>query len=160
MKCSKLLIFLFVFFANISSATDFKLLPSDQVEDIKYFSLQVKNDSGIKNIDVGLEGNSSDVVIKQYYSFSCQWGDVSGVRLSMDSKSIDGVLLFDNIYALDGELNIVFAKSYSRMSQKWTDPINLKSSVCNHSSNALKIDPITRKNYIIDFESIQQGPFI
>ncbi|MGQ9452245.1 hypothetical protein ACP4QI_012250 [Leclercia sp. TB492] len=160
MEFSKVLIFLFVFFANLSYATDFKLSPSDQVEDIKYFSLQVKNDSGIKNIDVGLEGNSSNVVIKQYYNFSCQWGDVSGVRLSMDSASIDGVLLFDNIYAVDGELNIVFAKSYSRMSQKWIDPINLKSSVCKRSSNALKIDPITRKSYIVDFESIQQGPFL
>ncbi|EPK8184148.1 hypothetical protein L7H97_005518, partial [Klebsiella pneumoniae] len=134
--------------------------PSDPVEDVKYFSLQVKNDNGIKNIDVGLEGNSSNVTIKQHYTFSCQWGDVSGVRLSMDSPSIDGVLLFDNIYALDSKLNIVFAKSYSRMSKKWVDPISLNSAVCNRSGGGLKNDSITKKDYIVDFESIQQGPFI
>ncbi|HBQ6381304.1 TPA: hypothetical protein ACP4X7_005367 [Klebsiella pneumoniae] len=160
MKYSKILMFLFVSFARLSYAADFKLSPSDPVEDVKYFLLQVKNDNGIKNIDVGLEGNSSNVTIKQHYTFSCQWGDVSGVRLSMDSPSIDGVLLFDNIYALDSKLNIVFAKSYSRMSKKWVDPISLNSAVCNRSGGGLKNDSITKKDYIVDFESIQQGPFI
>ncbi|XCJ15179.1 hypothetical protein ABOA28_12380 [Klebsiella pneumoniae subsp. pneumoniae] len=78
----------------------------------------------------------------------------------MDSPSIDGVLLFDNIYALDSKLNIVFAKSYSRMSKKWVDPISLNSAVCNRSGGGLKNDSITKKDYIVDFESIQQGPFI
>ena len=69
MKYSKILMFLFVSFARLSYEADFKLSPSDPVEDVKYFSLQVKNDNGIKNIDVGLEGNSSNVTIKQHYTF-------------------------------------------------------------------------------------------
>lgn len=160
MKYSNMLVFLFFFFTKLSFATDFKLSPSDQVEDVKYFLLQVKNDNRIKNIDVGLEGNSSNVTIKQYYTFSCQWGDVSGVRLSMDSSSIDGPLLFDNIYALDSTLDIIFAKSYNHMSKKWVDPISLNRAVCDRSGGGLKSDPITKKDYIVDFESIQQGPFI
>lgn len=158
MKYSNMLVLLF--FTKLSFATDFKLLPSDQVEDVKYFLLQVKNGNIVKNIDVGLEGNSNNVTIKQYYTFSCQWGDVSGVRLSMDSSSIDGPLLFDNIYALDSKLDIIFAKSYSRMSQEWVDPINLNRAICDRSGGGLKSDPITKKDYIVDFESIQQGPFI
>ncbi len=41
MKYSNMLVLLF--FTKLSFATDFKLLPSDQVEDVKYFFLlQVK----------------------------------------------------------------------------------------------------------------------
>ncbi len=76
----------------------------------------------------------------------------------MDSSSIDGPLLFDNIYALDSKLDIIFAKSYSRMSQEWVDPINLNRVICDRSGGGLKSDPITKKDYIVDFESIQQGP--
>lgn len=54
----------------------------------------------------------------------------------MSSATEDGVLIFDNIYALDGQLNILFAKSYSRMENKWIDPINLNSSVCNRMGGA------------------------
>ncbi len=72
MKYSNMLVLLF--FTKLSFATDFKLLPSDQVEDVKYFLLQVKNGNIVKNIDVGLEGNSNNVTIKQYYTFSCRWG--------------------------------------------------------------------------------------
>ncbi|ELY2496065.1 hypothetical protein SMB59_001502 [Cronobacter muytjensii] len=84
---------------------------------------------------------------------------MAGVRLSMDSSSVNGPLSFDNLYMLDSELNIVFAKSYSRMGKKWIDPISLNNDVCNRSSGGLKKDPLTKKDYIVDFESIQQGPF-
>lgn len=57
----------------------------------------------------------------------------------MSSATEDGVLIFDNIYALDGQLNILFAKSYSRMENKWIDPINLNSSVCNRMGGHKKI---------------------
>lgn len=155
----KLLVLIFIFSPTLSFATDFKLSSSDQVSDVKYFSLQVQNSNKIKNIDVGLEGDSNNVKVKQYYTFPCEWGRVDGVRLSMDSSSADGPLLFDNIYMLDSDLNIVFAKSYSRMSKKWIDPISLNSTVCNRLSGDLKNDPTTKKDYIVDFESIQQGPF-
>ncbi|ELQ6258174.1 hypothetical protein ACWKM5_000049 [Cronobacter turicensis] len=160
MKYFKIFMLILVFTAKLSYATGFKLSSSDQVEDVKYFSLQVQNDNKIKNIDVGLEGNANNVTIKQYYAFPCEWGGVTGVRLSMDSSSIDGPLSFDNIYMLDSELNVVFAKSYSRVGKKWIDPISLNSAVCNRSSGGLKNDPATKKDYIVDFESIQQGPFI
>lgn len=48
MKYSKILMFLFVSFARLSYAADFKLSPSDPVEDVKYFLLQVKNDMELK----------------------------------------------------------------------------------------------------------------
>ncbi|MEB0952944.1 hypothetical protein [Citrobacter sedlakii] len=60
---------------------------------------------------------------------------------------------------LDSELNIVFAKSYSHVGKKWIDPISLNSAVCNRTSGGLKNDPSTKKDYIVDFEAIQQGPF-
>lgn len=60
---------------------------------------------------------------------------------------------------LDSELNIVFAKSYSHVGKKWIDPISLNSAVCNRISGGLKNDPSTKKDYIVDFEAIQQGPF-
>lgn len=160
MKYFKIIAMLFIFFPGLSFATYFKLSPSDRVGDITYFILQAKKDKLIKDIDVGLEGNANSVEIKQYYTFSCQWGDATGVRLSMDSPSDNGSLSFDNIYALDSDLNIVFAKTYSRMNKKWIDPISLNSAVCNRLSNSLKIDLITKKSYIADFESIQQGPFV
>lgn len=159
MRYFKILVLIFIFSTKLSYATDFKLSLSDQVEDIKYFSLQVQNENKIKSIDVGLEGDSNNVTIKQYYTFQCKWGGVVGVRLSMDSSSVDGPLSFDNIYMLDSELNIVFAKSYSRVGKKWIDPISLNNAVCNRSSGGLKNDPSTKKDYIVDFESIQQGPF-
>lgn len=151
---------MFVFSTKLSHATDFKLLSSDQIGDIKYLSLQVRNDNGIKNIEVGLEGNSNNAEIKQYYTFSCQWGKAHGVRLNMDSSSIDGPLLFDNIYVLDDKLNIIFAKSYSRLSKQWVDPVSLSSAVCKRSGGDLKNDPTTKKDYIVNFEAIQQGPFV
>lgn len=159
MKFFKILVLVFVFSTKLSHATDFKLSSSDQIEDIKYFLLQVQNDNKIRNIDVGLEGDSNNVTIKQYYTFQCKWGGVTGVRLSMDSSSVDGPLSFDNIYIVDSELNIVFAKSYSRVGKKWIAPISLNNAVCNRSSSGLKNDPSTKKDYIVDFESIQQGPF-
>ena len=159
MRSFNILVLIFIFSTKLSYATDFKLSSSNQVEDIKYFSLQVQNDNKIKNIDVGLEGDSNNVSIKQYYTFPCKWGGVIGVRLSMDSSSADGPLSFDNIYMLDSELNIVFAKSYSHVGKKWIDPISLNSAICNRTSGGLKNDPSTKKDYIVDFESIQQGPF-
>jgi len=159
MNYFKIITLILGFSAISSYATDFELTLSNKVDDIIYFSLLVKNDNGVKNIDVGLEGNSSNAEIKQYYNFSCQWGKAYGVRLNMGSSSIDGALLFDNIYVVDSELNIVFAKSYSRTSKKWIDPVSLNNTVCNRSSAGLKIDPVTKKDYIVDFESIQQGPF-
>ncbi|MGA4524748.1 hypothetical protein ACK6SQ_02770 [Enterobacter ludwigii] len=160
MRYFKILALIFVFSTKLSHATDFKLSSSDQVEDVKYFLLQVQNDNKSKKIDVGLEGNSNNAEIKQYYTFSCQWGKAYGVRLNMDSSSNDGPLLFDNIYVLDGELNIVFAKSYSRMSKKWVDPVSLNSAVCKRSGGHLKNDSTTKKDYIVNFEAIQQGPFV
>ncbi|ABX22476.1 hypothetical protein VY657_004180 [Salmonella enterica] len=160
MRYFKTLVLIFVFSTELSHAIDFKLSSSDQVGDVKYFSLRVQNDNEIKNIDVGLEGNSNNAEIKQYYSFSCQWGKAYGVRLNMDSSSIDGPLLFDNIYVLDEKLNIVFAKSYIRMSKQWVDPVSLNSAVCNRSGGDLKNDPTTKKDYIANFEAIQQGPFV
>ncbi|CAH6691682.1 hypothetical protein [Klebsiella grimontii] len=159
MKYFKILVLIFIFSTKLSYAIDFKLSLSDQVEDVKYFSLQVQNNNKIKNIDVALEGDANNVTIKQYYSFQCKWGRVTGVRLSMDSSSADGPLSFDNIYMLDSELNIVFAKSYSRVGKKWIDPISLNNAVCNRLSDGLKNDLSSKKNYIVDFESIQQGPF-
>ena len=160
MRYFKASVLILILYAKLSSATDFELSPSNKIDDIIYFSLHVKNNNGIKDIDVGLEGDANNVVIKQYYTFTCQWGEASGVRLSMDSSSADGPLLFDNIYALDSKLNIVFAKSYSRINQKWIDPVSLKNSVCKRSGAGLKNDPITKKDYVVDYESIQQGPFI
>ncbi|PLY47862.1 hypothetical protein F153LOC_03330 [Lelliottia sp. F153] len=160
MKYFNILVFVFIFSTKLSHATDFKLSSSDQIGDIKYFSLQVRNDNGIKNIEVGLEGNSNNAEIKQYYTFSCQWGKAHGVRLNMDSSSIDGLLLFDNIYVLDEKLNIIFAKSYSRLSKQWVDPVSLSSAVCKRSGGDLKNDPTTKKDYIVNFEAIQQGPFV
>lgn len=159
MRYFKILVLMFIFSTKLSHATDFKLSSSDQVGDIKYFSLRVQNDNEIKNIDVGLEGNSNNAEIKQYYSFSCQWGKAYGVRLNMDSSSINGSLIFDNIYVLDDKLNIVFAKSYSRLSKHWVDPVSLNSAVCNRSGGDLKKDSTTKKDYIVNFEAIQQGPF-
>ncbi|WP_146003452.1 MULTISPECIES: hypothetical protein [unclassified Lelliottia] len=66
----------------------------------------------------------------------------------MDSSSIDGPLLFDNIYVLDDKLNIIFAKSYSRLSKQWVDPVSLSSAVCKRSGGDLKNDPTTKKDYI------------
>lgn len=74
MKYFKILVLIFIFFAKLSYATDFKLSLSDQVEDIKYFSLQVQSNNKVKNIDVGLEGDSNNVTIKQHYTFQCKWG--------------------------------------------------------------------------------------
>jgi len=153
---AKISLFLF-FFAKLSYAMDFKLSSSDDINDVSYYSLQINNENSVKNI--GLEGNSNDVVIRQYYNFSCQWGNASGVRLGMNSSSTDGPLVFDNIYILDNKLNVVFAKSYSRIKSSWVDPVNLKYAVCNHLSNGLENDAITQKDYIVDFESIAQGPF-
>ncbi|WP_368747958.1 hypothetical protein [Enterobacter cancerogenus] len=160
MRYFKILVLISIFLTKLSHATDFKLSSSDQVGDVKYFSLRVQNDNEIKNIDVGLEGNSNNAEIKQYYTFACQWGKAYGVRLNMDSSSIDGPLLFDNIYVLDKKLNIVFAKSYSRMSKQWVDPVSLNSAVCKRSGGDLKNDPTTKKDYIVNFEAIQQGPFV
>lgn len=148
-----------IFSTRSSYAIDFELTLSNKIDDIMYFSLLVKNDNGVKDIDVGLEGNANNAEIKQYYTFSCQWGKAYGVRLNMDSSSVDDSLLFDSIYVLDGKLNMVFAKSYSRMSKKWVDPVSLNSAVCKRSGGGLKNDPITNKDYIVDFEAIQQGPF-
>ena len=159
MKYFKIMTLILGFSTSSSYATSFELTPSNKIDDIIYFSLLVKNDTGVKDIDVGLEGNSNNAEIKQYYTFSCQWGNASGVRLSMDSSSADRALLFDNIYVLDSKLNIIFAKSYSRMSKKWVDPVSLNSAVCKRSSSGLKNDPITKKDYIVNFEAIQQGPF-
>lgn len=145
MKYFKILVLIFIFSTKLSYAIDFKLSLSDQVEDVKYFSLQVQNNNKIKNIDVALEGDANNVTIKQYYSFQCKWGRVTGVRLSMDSSSADGPLSFDNIYMLDSELNIVFAKSYSRVGKKWIDPISLNNAVCNHLSDGLKNDLSSKK---------------
>ena len=92
MKYFKILVLIFIFSTKLSYAIDFKLSLSDQVEDVKYFSLQVQNNNKIKNIDVALEGDANNVTIKQYYSFQCKWGRVTGVRLSMDSSSADGPL--------------------------------------------------------------------
>lgn len=160
MKYFKIIALVLIFFPGLSFATCFKLSPADKIEDIFYFLLQVKKNKLTKDIDVGLEGNANTVVIRQYYTFHCQWGNVTAVRLSMDSPSDNGPFSFDNIYALDDSLNIVFAKAYSRMNKKWIDPISLNNAVCNRLSNGLKIDSITKKSYIVDFESIQHGPFV
>ncbi|ENQ1387998.1 hypothetical protein ACEOEZ_002706 [Enterobacter hormaechei] len=113
----------------------------------------------MKHIDVALEGNSNNAIIRQYYSFPCIWGKASGVRLSMDSATAEGKLVFDNIYVVDNQLNILFAKSYSRKGNKWIDPVNLNHSVCNRLSGGIKKDVLTKKDYIVDFETIEQGPF-
>lgn len=155
----KLTVLILILSAKLSYAMDFRLLPSNKVEDTDYFTLKIKSDGDVKNIDVALEGNSKDVAIKQYYTFTCNWGNVTGVRLSMDSSSVDGPLSYDNIYAVDNKLNVVFAKSFSSGNNRWVDPISLNSSVCNRIGGGIKDDPITKKNYIVDFEAIQQGPF-
>lgn len=42
MKYFKILVLIFIFSTKLSYAIDFKLSLSDQVEDVKYFSLQVQ----------------------------------------------------------------------------------------------------------------------
>ncbi|EOV0645143.1 hypothetical protein ACOIOT_000773 [Cronobacter turicensis] len=158
MNCFKVIILL-LFSVHSSHAMDFKLVPANEVEGVKYFSLYITNKNKVKNIDIALEGNSDDIKIKQSYALSCDWGDVFGVRLNMDSASADGKLIFNNVYFFDNELNLIFAKSFSSTTT-WLDPFSLKNSVCNHVSNGLKIDPVTNKEYVVDFEDIQQGPFI
>lgn len=136
MKYSNMLVLLFLQSYHLQQISN--CYPLTKLKMLNIF-IASKNGNIVKNIDVGLEGNSNNVTIKQYYTFSCQWGDVSGVRLSMDSSSIDGPLLFDNIYALDSKLDIIFAKSYSRMSQEWVDPINLNRAICDRSGGGLKV---------------------
>lgn len=138
---------------------EFKVAPSDNFDGVIYYTLHIEDAHRIRNVDIALEGNSNNVTVRQHYNFSCGWGEAFGVRLGMSSATEDGVLIFDNIYALDGQLNILFAKSYSRMENKWIDPINLNSSVCNRMGGGIKKDPLTNKDYIVDFESIEQGPF-
>ncbi|EIY8247829.1 hypothetical protein MN522_004862 [Salmonella enterica] len=159
MKYYNLIILTLLFFGNYSYSMEFKVAPSDNFDGVIYYTLHIEDAHRIRNVDIALEGNSNNVTVRQYYNFSCGWGEAFGVRLGMSSATEDGVLIFDNIYALDGQLNILFAKSYSRMENKWIDPINLNSSVCNRMGGGIKKDPLTNKNYIVDFESIEQGPF-
>ncbi|HCM1917599.1 TPA: hypothetical protein N3A33_003584 [Salmonella enterica subsp. salamae serovar 28:r:e,n,z15] len=158
MRCYNVLILLLVF-SGYSYSIEFKVTPFDRIDDVIYFTLHIEDVNKSKDIDVALEGNSNNITISQRYNFTCNWGKASGVRLSMDSATIDGKLIFDNIYVVDSQLNISFAKSYSRMGTKWVDPVNLNSSVCNRLSDGIKKDPLTKKDYIVDFESIEQGPF-
>ncbi|ECC1662660.1 hypothetical protein FNO19_22665 [Salmonella enterica subsp. salamae] len=158
MRCYNVLILLLVF-SGCSYSIQFKVTPFDSIDDVIYFTLHIEDANKSKDVDVALEGNSNNIIISQYYNFSCNWGKASGVRLSMDSATRDGKLIFDNIYAVDSQLNVLFAKSYSRMGTKWVDPVNLNSSVCNLLSDGIKKDPLTKKDYIVDFESIVQGPF-
>ncbi|MCT9846355.1 hypothetical protein N7563_20035 [Leclercia adecarboxylata ATCC 23216 = NBRC 102595] len=160
MKYFKVIILMLGFSASLSYALDFKITPSNKIDDTIYFSHEVKSESMVKAIDVGLEGNASDAEIKQHYTFSCDWGNAYGIRLSMNSSSMDGPFAFDNIYVLDEKLNIFFAKSHGRINKKWIDPLSLKSAVCKHSSGGIQNDPITKKDYIVDFEVMQFGSFV
>ncbi|ECF6054033.1 hypothetical protein FNI15_22740 [Salmonella enterica subsp. salamae] len=159
MKYYKITILMLLFFCDYSYSMAFKVTPSDNIDGIMYFTLHIDGVNKFRDIDVALEGNSKNVTIRQYYNFSCNWGEGYGIRLSMDSATTEGGGGFDNIYVVDNQLNIVFAKSYSRMRNKWTDPVNLNSAVCNRMSNGIKKDPLTNKDYVVDFESIEHGPF-
>ncbi|MDF7681434.1 hypothetical protein PT300_12885 [Enterobacteriaceae bacterium ESL0689] len=159
MRYFKIITLASVFFSMPLSSMDFEISPPDEVDGIRYFLLKVKDDNRVRDIDVMLEGNLRAPLIRHHYTFSCQWGDASGVRLSMDSSSNDGPLVFDNIYVLDNKLDIVFAKSYARMNNKWIEPLSLTNAVCKRSGGGVKIDTITNKDFIIDFEFIHQGPF-
>lgn len=159
MKFYKLMMLALLFFGGYSYSMNFKLTPSDSLDGAIYFTLHINNAHKVRDVDIALEGNANNVTMRQYYDFSCGWGKAFGVRLGMDSATEDGVVTLDNVYALDSRLNILFAKSYSRMNNKWIDPINLNNSVCNRMGGGIKKDPLTSKDYIVDFESIEQGPF-
>lgn len=159
MKYYKLIMLTLLVFGDCSYSMDFKVTPSDSLDGVIYFTLHIEDDHKVRDVDIALEGNANNVAVRQYYNFSCGWGNAFGVRLGMDSATKDGVLIFDNIYALDSQLNILFAKSYSRIENKWIDPINLNASVCNRMGGGIKKDSLTNKDYIVDFESIEQGPF-
>ncbi len=160
MKFFNVILLYALFSYRLAYAIDFKLYPSSQSGDVNYFSLQITNAKKVRNIDIALEGNANNVKDEQSYTFSCQWGKAFGIRLRMDSSSSDGVLLFDNIYFFDNDLNLIFAKSYSSANKDWADPFNLANAVCNRGSNGLKVDPITRREYIVDYEAIEQGPYV
>lgn len=159
MKYFKSTLLSLILYPYFSYCIEFQVAPINNTGDNIYFLLHMENSNKKRDIDILLEGDSNNIIPRQNYNFSCDWGNAFGVRLSMNSTTVDGMLTYDNIYMVDSQLNVVFAKTYSHVKGTWRDPVNLKSLVCNQSGGRIKKDPLTDKDYIVDFEAIEEGPY-
>jgi hypothetical protein len=148
-------------------AIDFNLVPgSKDLYGMEYYTLSVKENDKLKNIDVALEGNANMAIIRDHFTLSCPWGIAQGVMVDVSSSTVDGGMIVNNIYFFDKNLNNIFAKSYIRFNDKyrkinkdWKMPISLKHSVCGLTGSKVKKDTHSNKEYINDYEIISQGPF-
>ncbi|AIN17175.1 hypothetical protein CH54_3274 [Yersinia rochesterensis] len=160
MKYFSLMIFLFSI--TNSYALEFTIAPGvDDADGNQYYSLTVKGDNESKSIDIVLEGNATTAAIKDTLSISCPWGIAEGVRVSMSSSSIDGVMIVDEIYFFNKQLDNVFAKGFTRFENTtWKKPPSLNHFVCENSGVVIKKDIRLGRDYLESNEVVSQGPFL
>jgi len=152
---------IFIFSTTNVYALDFSIKPGvDDADGNHYYSLMVRNGNESKKIDVVLENNAASAEIKNKISVSCHWGDVEGVRIRMSSSSIDGMIITDELYFFNKNLDSLFAKGYTRFENTiWKKPLSLEHSICENLGGGVKKDSRLGRYYLEDNEVIYQGPF-
>lgn len=140
-------------------AANFSVDLGSEKRDVGYYELHGSDGKNNVVIDGALEGNSNQASIRETRRFDCSWGTIESVRVSMSSPSENGPMVRHDIYFFDNNLKIVAAKSITKFDLQWSQPQSIENDVCERKIKSVEYDGISGSHYIVDQETIVQGPF-
>lgn len=97
-------------YSSVIFALDFNLKYGD--DRFPHMILQTSNGTISKEKEVVLDGNSNEASIVDNYNLKCKDKNIEGVRINMQSSTIDGTDRYDKFYFYDEDLNLIYANDF------------------------------------------------